>query len=184
MDSPSSYQIGGDHYASKSVQPNYRDILDYCPETGVFRWLVTRTSKAPAGSVAGWADKDGYRCITIYGRKIKCHRLAWEWMTGKTIPDGMFVDHINRICDDNRFVNLRLASPVDSAANRSASRASSHGCKGITFTRGKWKASLYRNRSKIFEKYFSTQDEAIAAYEELARNVNGEFYYGGSCESR
>lgn len=88
-----------------------REILDYDPANGVFRWISGRLS----GSLAGTDQNQGYRHIAIAGRKHLAHRLAWlyiydEWPAGN-------LDHINGIRNDNRISNLRIASPSQNAAN-------------------------------------------------------------------
>lgn len=42
------------------------------------------------------------------------HRLVWEAFNGK-IPDGMQINHINEIKDDNRLSNLSLATAKENA---------------------------------------------------------------------
>lgn len=69
----------------------------------------------------GCRNTKGYLVATIhYGkfrRQIKIHRLVWIAAHGP-IPDGSVIDHINRIKDDNRISNLRLACPVLNSRNR------------------------------------------------------------------
>lgn len=44
------------------------------------------------------------------------HRLVWEAFNGK-IPEGMEIDHINCIRDDNRLENLRLVTHKENCNN-------------------------------------------------------------------
>jgi hypothetical protein len=66
-----------------------RELLNYEPATGIFRWRVRRTRKALAGTQAGYVQvslrsKDtGYRRIRVDGRKYRAGRLAWLWMMGR-----------------------------------------------------------------------------------------------------
>ena len=55
----------------------------------------------------GSYDKDGYLIYKIKGKQIKAHRLVW-FLCYKEFPNGE-LDHINRIRDDNRIENLRIA---------------------------------------------------------------------------
>ncbi len=43
--------------------------------------------------------------------------LVFTAFSGEQIPNGMTVDHINRIRHDNRICNLRLATPIEQMAN-------------------------------------------------------------------
>lgn len=65
-------------------------------------------------------DRDGYDriCLCRDGKKkwFKVHRLVWEAFVGK-IPDGMQIDHINTIRDDNRLINLRCVTCSENHAN-------------------------------------------------------------------
>lgn len=58
----------------------------------------------------------GYICV--YNRMTKfqalAHRMIWESVHGK-IPDGMQINHINGIKDDNRIENLELVTPSKNA---------------------------------------------------------------------
>src|SRR4051812_34139236 len=98
------------------TQQRLRELLDYCPETGVF---TRRTKKGHerSGDVAGYRDTHGYIKLSVDYKRYYAHRLAWLWITGVWPPQ---IDHINRDRADNRLENLRVATPAQNAANRVA----------------------------------------------------------------
>lgn len=57
------------------------------------------------------------------------------------MPSG-FVDHKNQIRDDNRWSNLRHATPAQNVANSRIRSHNSSGYRGVSWekSRGKWKA--------------------------------------------
>lgn len=164
--------------AKAKDEVSYKDLLNYNPDTGVFTWKVRTASRAAPGTEAGWFDKDGYRCVTVLGKKIKCHRLAWWWMRGVWPEDGVYIDHINRVKDDNRIDNLRIATPSQSAMNRGAQSNNTSGHKGVFQTKGYWHARIQIAGETIPLGYYDNVEAAVAAYEEAAQNLQGEFYYG------
>ena len=83
-----------------------REILSYAPNTGEFRWLLTR-GRARAGKIAGVVSVYGYRIIRVGGRDYRSARLAWLYMTGAW--PLQLVDHIDLNRVNDRWSNLRAA---------------------------------------------------------------------------
>lgn len=66
-------------------------------------------------------DKKGYRRVRLsngrkYGKFCAVHRLVYETFV-KEIPEGLEIDHINAIRDDNRLENLRVVTHKENANN-------------------------------------------------------------------
>ena len=152
-----------------------KTLLSYDPETGHFTWLQDRArGKVKAGARAGtWSNSTGYIYIRVLDTSFGAHRLAFLFMTGETPPHD--VDHINGVRDDNRWVNLRLATPGQNRQNRrSPQRTSSTGYLGVSFdkSRGKFFASIMVNRRQKNLGRYATAEEAHAAYVRAKRELH------------
>ncbi|QOZ26170.1 HNH endonuclease [Bradyrhizobium sp. CCBAU 51753] len=90
------------------TQSDLRDVLDYDPDTGIFRWRVSPTNRVKAGAVAGWRHKEGYREIRIAGRNYLASRLAIFYVTGEWPAE--LIKYRNGVRDDDRFANLYQAT--------------------------------------------------------------------------
>lgn len=94
-------------------------------------------------------------------------------MTGRWPPKN--VDHRNRITDDNRWRNLRLATQSQNCANSVAKKNDRF--KGVHWdkARNRYGATIMVNRRSIGLGRFFTARAAHAAYLTAARKYFGEF---------
>lgn len=138
--------------------------LLYDPETG---WLIRD------GKRAGCQQNKGYWITSIKGKQIVDHRIIWFMMTGAW-PSKQ-IDHINGIRDDNRWCNLREVSNQQNQFNRAVRKDSSTGIKGVYPKGNKFRASIFFNWKEKHLGYFDTVEEAKAAYEKAALELQGDF---------
>lgn len=156
-----------------------RQVLEYDASTGIFRWKVRLSPYAPAGSIAGTISNQGYRHIAIDRVVYLAPRLAWLYVRGEW-PAGE-VDHRDMNRRNDRFDNLRLASNQQNSANRRVLPSNKLGVKGVGIsTWRKRKPQRYRARIRvngvlIHLGYFSTPEDAGAAYQKAATQYFGEF---------
>jgi hypothetical protein len=162
--------------ASALTAERLRELLSYDPETGVFRWRVTRGGTARAGTVAGASRRDGYVLISIGNVRYLAHRLAWLWVTSTWPPDE--VDHKNGDPSDNRLENLRPATRSQNNANVRAQKNNRAGLKGVCFDgryRLPYEARIYTNGQKRVIGRYTTPEAANAAYAAAAQQHFGAF---------
>ena len=79
------------------TQKRLKELLHYCPDSGVFTRLKSTSNRVKVGDIAGWKGKNGYIGINVGGVKERAHRLAFLYMTGD-FPVFQ-TDHINGIRD-------------------------------------------------------------------------------------
>jgi hypothetical protein len=158
-------------------QSRLKELVHYCPDTGVFTWAKSRPA-CRKGDPCGRISVYGYHEIGIGGRLWRANRLAVLYMTGVLPPDNMDVDHINRDRADNRWSNLRLATRSQNMANVVLKATNSSGVSGVVWdeNRKKWRAQLRVNGIKKNLGRFATQEEAAAAVQSAAQEQWGEFW--------
>jgi hypothetical protein len=139
-----------------------RELLDYDPKTGCFRWRATRGGRV-AGAVAGCKDvASGYVVIRLCGATWGAHRLAVVHVTGEW--PTLLVDHINRRRDDNRYANLRQASHSLNVVNSDkVDRA-----RGYERYKGQYRRKV-RSGGRWTYEYFATEADAYAWYAKMAK---------------
>jgi hypothetical protein len=175
---------------SRQIDPNLtaeqlRAVIDYNPETGVFRWrwrddVPAHINRRDAGKVAGWTSRKstGHMKITLNGGSYFLARLAWLHMTGAW-PE-FEVDHIDDDPTNNVWTNLRDATHSQNMRNMRNRRTTLHNVprlKGARFHKGtgRWQASIRHNGESLYLGLFPTQALAHAAYCEASVRLHGEF---------
>ena len=148
--------------ASMLTQLNLHQSLNYEPQTGEFFWIESPTQRIKAGSRAGFEKKgDGYRYIKIGGRAYGEHRLAWLYMTGAWPSEE--IDHTNRVRSDNRFENLRQVNRKQNCENRKPRAGSAANFRGVSWSNGRWHATIMHFGKQMCLGYFDSIDEAKKA---------------------
>lgn len=118
----------------------------------------------------GSYDKDGYLVYKIKGKQIKAHRLVW-FLCNKEFPKGE-IDHINRIRDDNRIENLRIADRKLQHENTIRVINKDTGVVGIYLdrtTKGLLAKYTFRYKKKTYR--FRTLQDALKTKKELICNI-------------
>lgn len=75
------------------------------------------TTYSTKGKRKGNIHHTGYGVITTYKdgthKQLRVHRFIYECVTGKEIPDGLVINHIDGNKLNNRFDNLEAVTPRD-----------------------------------------------------------------------
>jgi hypothetical protein len=162
-----------------SISAEYaREILDYNPETGEFRWKVRDNVQGYwnykyAGKLAGTMQNKGYVQISINYKCFLAHRLAWLITHGEWPPDQ--IDHRDGDRTNNRINNLRLATNQENIRNSKTKVNNTSGVSGVCFhnRRKKWRARIRANGKRINLGLFGLFEDAV-----IARKQAEIFYFG------
>ena len=148
---------------------NYvRQVLSYCPITGVFVWKERKTRQGLIGCVAGSIGSHGYLAIGVFNRKRLAHRLAWFYTTGSW--PKLHIDHIDGNKRNNCFANLREIDRFGNMQNmRRPTKVNKAGFLGVSAHQGRWIVQLMVRGLRIRESGFATPDVAHKRYLELKR---------------
>lgn len=142
----------------------------YDPDTGV--WISLRTGKR-----LGIQKSDGYWIVKVDSVKYRSARLAWFYMTGNWPKE--YVDHINRIRNDDRWINIREATAKENRANSNAPPPPRRLVKeGIFYggdvwfraERNKWRARVRKDNRRYCVGHFNTEEEAWATVKEFTES--------------
>lgn len=161
--------------STKSFQDRLKEVLEYDPDTGDFRWKIDRRGVAKAGNIAGsWDVSKQYWMITVFGVRYPAHTLAWFYVHGEWIRP----DHEDRNRLNNKINNLRPANRSQNAANQDVRCTNLLGVKGVQARNGKFRAYITVNYKTIHLGTFSTLGEAINARQAAAKEYFGQFSNG------
>jgi hypothetical protein len=157
-----------------------RDYFDYDPLTGHVTHRRKRSRKTVPGARAGHATRPGdHRAIGIDGVLYPEHRIIWIWVHG-TLDPAMDVDHENRVRDDNRLENLRLATRAENLWNGRLLDSNTSGVKGVSYsTRDRRWVVQVMCRGVRHGSYHETKEQAIEAVARLRNELHGSFASSG-----
>lgn len=162
-----------------------RTLVRYNKRTGVLTWKSRERSwfksdrqykiwnKRYAGKRVGYQDGVGRWRGTILGREFLLARVAWFLVKGKW--PRLEIDHKNRKCWDDRWLNLREFSRIEQCRNQSLRANNSSGATGVMrLGPRRWKARIKVDYKYISLGTYRTRRAAIYA------RANAERKYGFS----
>jgi hypothetical protein len=105
----------------------------------------------------------GYCEVSLNGEVLMYHNIIWVLSTGKDIPSGLVIDHINGNRLDSRMENMRLVTDRVNMQNMKVHRDGQ--LVGAAFRKriGKYQALIYIGKL-IHLGYYETEQEAHRAY--------------------
>lgn len=154
------------------TQERLKELVSYDPETGLFTNLTRRSTRA-IGTIAGTKYTNGYIYIRIDHKAYLAHRLVWLYTYGEFPEKDL--DHINEIKDDNRIVNLRLATNKENHQNKSKPpKNNTSGLLGVYWNKQhkKWHSRIMINGKNKHLGYFNTTEQASETYVEAKRDLH------------
>lgn len=146
----------------------YREALKlfrYDYETGVLYWRWRVNSRVPKTLEAGTQrNSDGYLYVKVHGRLYLVHRVVMLMCYG-FYGEGLEVDHINHVRNDNRLVNLRFVIHGENMRNKSVSSKNTSGVTGVYFLkdRKKYRVRIVVDGETISLGNYDTLEEAATA---------------------
>lgn len=168
----------------------FRQVLDYDPETGNLTWLSRDSSHFDGGKRSPsimakiwnttWAGKqaltntsNGYRRGVVFGIGFQAHRVAWALYYGAW-PKGE-IDHIDGNRSNNRISNLRDTTRTENGRNLRMRPSNTSGYVGVTKEpeTKKWRAQAVIDGRCVYVGCYVTAEEAAFARDEFLRMKPG-----------
>lgn len=114
-------------------------------------------------------------CVKVNNKfkMVTVHKIIWETFNGE-IPDGMEIDHINTVRNDNRLSNLRCVSHKDNVNNINSKKHYSEAKTGnMTSEFGKLFKEMYGIYSKDNIKLYQQEYYYYKKHNKLKGVING-----------
>jgi hypothetical protein len=133
-----------------------KTYLHYNPDTGAVHWIKSSSNRALVGAQPTYITSGGYKLVSVQGKHIPLHQLAFVFMVGYVPPQ---VDHINGNRLDNRWNNLRAATSIVNNRNARKRNDNTSGITGVCWSKKRkyWLASIGNGKGmhqKCFKDYF------------------------------
>ena len=113
----------------------------------------------------------GYCKITFQKRSIKYQTILWILSTGKDIPQGLELDHINGDRIDNRMDNLRLVTRRENLQNMWCHRMGQLYGSCFDTQRGLYKTQILIGHRRVYIGHYDSEKEAHEAYKRACEHL-------------
>ncbi len=191
-------------YKSLPTYKRLREVINYDPLTGEFTWKNRpvkvlndqywnrRFSGKPAGVISKKGQRE-YRMICIDNITYFGHRLAFLLMKKREPYPGYEIDHIKGW--SNIWTNLREVTHDENQQNTGLRKNNKSGIPGVKYQERyhRWTANIQvngkahwigsftvkknKNGERTEEAKEIAKEEAIAAYKEIAIELQGEYVH-------
>lgn len=156
------------------TQERLKELFSYDSKTGEFLRIKSLKGGVKKGSIAhGAAALSGHRSIGVDGKRYQFHRLAWLYVHGEW-PKGE-IDHIDHNPANNAISNLRDGTRSQNMQNLiGPTKRNNSGYLGVRWCTQMraWQARIGKNYVHHNLGYFSTAEEASAAYLSKKREIH------------
>lgn len=150
-----------------------KSSFSYDPETGLFT-CINPLARRHFGKVAGTKRKDGYVRLGVkIDEKLKmflAHRVAWVFHFG--VWPSHFIDHKDKIKDNNRIDNLRDVKKSVNVYNYSRGKKNQTGFRGVFIDRRRETVKYNAAYGKKHLGTFNTPEEASACYQAYVKTIH------------
>jgi len=144
-------------------QETVKKLFHYDAESGMLIWRFGNGRNVKPWQEVTAKNGNGYYTAKIHGKSYLAHRLAWLYVHG-SFPNK-YIDHKNRIRNDNRLCNLRDVNTTDNAQNISLPNHNKSGYIGVSWIKSHncWTVYVKVNKKNKWLGYYKNLDDAVAA---------------------
>ena len=144
-------------------QETVKKLFHYDAESGMLIWRFGNGRNVKPWQEVKAKNGNGYYTAKIHGKSYLAHRLAWLYVHGSF--SNKYIDHKNRIRNDNRLCNLRDVNTTDNAQNISLPSHNKSGYIGVSWIKSHncWTVYVKVNKKNKWLGYYKNLDDAVAA---------------------
>lgn len=158
------------------TQELLKELFEY--RDGKLFWKTSRKNQIKINTEAGCVSTSGYCDIRVNNKLYRAHRLIFLMLKGY-LPK--YIDHINRIKDDNRIENLRECTQSENLRNTKTYSNNTSGVKGVSWKKdkNKWQAFIYLEGKQKNLGHYDDLELAELVAQEARIKYHGDFANNG-----